>query len=198
MLTSVHNNTDNADAADDTDTTDDYNRVIGIALPKAFSCANKVSINSFRAYLKQNLEKFKHCNDLRNLYEGDMSAVKSTMDIHAPLKETKLTRKSKYSWFDQDAHRIRHQRRIAKTHWIRTKKDSDRKHYSHINTWYKRHIFKCKRKNLNGLINGRKKTITHNKLTRESRKYICRLFHEKIDTIAAKFDDNSIYTPPKS
>ena len=36
LLNSAHNDTDNADAADD------YNRVIGIALLKAFSCANSI------------------------------------------------------------------------------------------------------------------------------------------------------------
>ena len=38
LLTSVHNDADNAEDADDVD---DYNRVIGIAQLKAFSCANK-------------------------------------------------------------------------------------------------------------------------------------------------------------
>ena len=37
MLTPVHSDTDNADNADDTD---DYNRMTGIALLKALSCAN--------------------------------------------------------------------------------------------------------------------------------------------------------------
>ena len=44
MLTSVHNNADDADAADDIDDADDihdHNRVIGIAQLMAFSCANK-------------------------------------------------------------------------------------------------------------------------------------------------------------
>ena len=48
LLTSVHNDTDaaddpdathDADAADNADDANDYNRVIGIALLKAFSCA---------------------------------------------------------------------------------------------------------------------------------------------------------------
>ena len=48
MLTPVHNNADDtndadnaddANDADDTDNADNYNRVIGIALMKAFSCA---------------------------------------------------------------------------------------------------------------------------------------------------------------
>ena len=49
FLTSVHNDAEDADAtdktdvADDTDDANDYNRVIGIALLKAFSCANKCS-----------------------------------------------------------------------------------------------------------------------------------------------------------
>ena len=49
LLTSVQNNADDADATDNADTTDDandYNRVIGIALLKAFSC---VIISSFKS-----------------------------------------------------------------------------------------------------------------------------------------------------
>ena len=45
MLTPVHNDTDDADDTDnanDVDNADDYNRLIGIALLKAFSCANKI------------------------------------------------------------------------------------------------------------------------------------------------------------
>ena len=37
LLTSVHNSTDAAD---------DYNRVIGIALLQAFSCANKINMHT--------------------------------------------------------------------------------------------------------------------------------------------------------
>ena len=40
LFTSVHSDTNNADATDDWDDDDDYNRVIGVAQPKAFSCAN--------------------------------------------------------------------------------------------------------------------------------------------------------------
>ena len=44
MLTPVHNdedNANNADAANDANNADNFNRVIGIALLKAFNCANK-------------------------------------------------------------------------------------------------------------------------------------------------------------
>ena len=40
LLTSVHNDADDTDNADTTDNADDYSRVVGIALLKAFSCAN--------------------------------------------------------------------------------------------------------------------------------------------------------------
>ena len=39
MLTPVNIDADDANDGDDTDDADDYNRVIGIALLKAFSCA---------------------------------------------------------------------------------------------------------------------------------------------------------------
>ena len=52
---------------------------------------SKVNIDSFKADLNQSLEKVKHCNDLRNAYEGYMPAIKSTLDIHTPLKEKILT-----------------------------------------------------------------------------------------------------------
>ena len=103
---------------------------------------SKVNINTFRADLIQSLEKLKHYNNLRNVYEGHMSAIKSTLDIHAPLNGRKLARKSQYPWFDPDVHKTKHQRRIAEKHWIRTQKDSDRKHYTHVNTCFKRCIFK--------------------------------------------------------
>ena len=119
---------------------------------------SKVNINSFRADLNQNLEKLKHCNDLINVYKGYMSAIKSTLDIHAQLKKKKLTRKSKYHWFDPDAHRIKHQRRIVERHWIWIIKDSNRKQYNHVNTCYKRHIFKSKRKYIVEQINA---NMTH-------------------------------------
>ena len=49
MLTSVHND---ADAADDADATYDHNRVIGIELLKAFSCAkSKWSVCCWRERL---------------------------------------------------------------------------------------------------------------------------------------------------
>ena len=41
LLTSVHNNVDNADATDDAN---NYNRVIGIALLKAFNCAKNPKV----------------------------------------------------------------------------------------------------------------------------------------------------------
>ena len=41
LLTSLHNNADDADATDDAN---DYNRVIGIALLKAFSCAKNPNL----------------------------------------------------------------------------------------------------------------------------------------------------------
>ena len=53
---------------------------------------SKFNINSFRADLNQSLEKLMHCNYLRNVCEGYMSAIKSTLDIHTPLKEKILTR----------------------------------------------------------------------------------------------------------
>ena len=56
FLTSVHNVADKADATDDAD---DYDRVIGIVLPKAFSCANK---NQKGMRRKWNLKKISFWN----------------------------------------------------------------------------------------------------------------------------------------
>ena len=40
LLTFVHNEADDTDATDNADAANDYNRMIGIVLMKAFSCAN--------------------------------------------------------------------------------------------------------------------------------------------------------------
>ena len=106
---------------------------------------------------------------------------------------------------------------LLKRHCIRTKKDSDRKHYSHVNTCYKWPIFKSKRKyiveqinpnttnsknlfkTLNGLIKGRKENpLPTDSSYEELANKFAVFFMNKIDTIGAKFENNNIYTPPKS
>ena len=151
---------------------------------------------------KLRLKKLKHCNDLRKVYEGYMSAIKSTLDIHAPLKEKILAGKSKYPWFDADTYKIKHQRRIAERHWIRTKKGlrqgtlqprnhmlqkahlkSKRKYIVeqiNANTTHSKNLFRT----LNGLIKGRKENPlpragSHEELVNKFADF----FMNKIDTI---------------
>ena len=61
LLTSVHNDGDNTDARDDTN---NYNRVIGIALLKAFSCAKKVTSKRFIT-IQKNDEKVQYYKSFR-------------------------------------------------------------------------------------------------------------------------------------
>ena len=55
LLTSVHNNSDDADATDDADNSDNYNRVIGIAQLKAFSCAKNEGITNIQIHMICNI-----------------------------------------------------------------------------------------------------------------------------------------------
>ena len=51
LLTSVHNDADNANTTFDADDADNYNRVIGIALLRAFGCAKNEDNESGRSLI---------------------------------------------------------------------------------------------------------------------------------------------------
>ena len=57
-----------------------------------------------------NLEINKNIHDgqsLQELYDGFISSIKTTVDIHVPNRECSKTVRSNHPWFDHDAKRLK-------------------------------------------------------------------------------------------
>ena len=105
---------------------------------------SKVNEESFKSDLKNNLDVNskktlqQNCNNYRD-------AIKKTIEKHAPLKTKTKMKKEQNPWFDQDAQRLKTQRRLAEKRWIKSKHHVDLIEYKQINIIYKKHLHHCKK-----------------------------------------------------
>ena len=54
----------------------------------------------------------------QELYDGFVSSIETTLDKHAPLRECIKTVRNNQPWFDEDAKKLKLQRRLAEKHWL--------------------------------------------------------------------------------
>ena len=99
-----------------------------------------------------NLELNKNTHDrqtLQELYDGFISSIEITLDMHAPMRECTKPVKSNHPWFDHDAKKLKLQRRLAEKCWPKSRTTADRTHYMHINKCYLRHLYQPKKSYIN-------------------------------------------------
>ena len=83
------------------------------------------------------------------------------------MKTKSKTKKDHNPWFDQDAQKLKTQRRLAKKRWIKSKQHEDLIEYKQINTIYKKHLHQCKKTHiLNRLIDNENKAKNLYKILR--------------------------------
>ena len=63
------------------------------------------------------------------------------------------TKKDHNPWFDQDAQKIKTQRRLAEKRWIKSKHHDNLIEYKHINTIYKKHLHHSKKMHILSKLN---------------------------------------------
>ena len=97
---------------------------------------SKINEESFMSDLKNNLEVDTE-KTLQQNYNNYRDAIKKTIDKHAPMKTKMKTKKDQNPQFDQDAQRLKTQRRLAERRWLKSKQHDDLIEYKHINTIYK-------------------------------------------------------------
>ena len=110
----------------------------------------KINQKEFSRDLDQEL--FKNTYDgqtLQELYDGFISSIETTLDMHAPMRECTKTVRSSHPWFDHDAKKLKLQRRIAEKCWLKSRTTADRTHYMHINKFYLRHLYQSKKSYIN-------------------------------------------------
>ena len=89
---------------------------------------SKVNEESFMRDLKNKLD-VNSKKTLQQNYNNYSDAIKKTIEKHAPLKTKTKTKKEQNPWFDQDAQRLKTQRRLAEKRWMKSKHHVDLKEY---------------------------------------------------------------------
>ena len=98
-------------------------------------------------------------DNLQTLYEKYTKAITSTLDQHAPQVTRKRTKRPTKSRYDEDAQRLKRQRRVAEKNWLRTKSDLDRKHYLHLDKIYKKHLYHKKKAHITNILDKSKNKL---------------------------------------
>ena len=110
----------------------------------------KINQEEFARDVDEELNKNTHDKQpLQELYDGFVSSIETTLDKHAPLRECIKTVRSNQPWFDEDAKKLKLQRRLAEKHWLKSRTAEDKTHYMHINKCYLKHLYQSKKSYIN-------------------------------------------------
>ena len=157
----------------------------------------------------------KSTQGLQELYDGFISSIDTTLDMHAPMRECTKTVRSNHPWFDHDAKKLKLQRRLAEKCRLKSRTTADRTHYMHINKCYLRHLYQSKKSYFNTQLessNNKSQMLfkIFQQLTKEqhdnplpdgsSQKELSNKFADffinKIKKIGSQFQHSNLYTPP--
>ena len=89
---------------------------------------------------------------LQGLHDGFISSIETTLYMHATMRECTKTVRSNHPWFDHNAEKLKLQRRLTETCWLKSRTTADRTHYMHINKCYLRHLYQSKKSYINTLL----------------------------------------------
>ena len=175
-----------------------------------------INREEFARDLDEELNKSTHEGQpLQELYDGFVSSIETTLDKHAPLRESIKTVRNNQPWFDEDAKKLKLQRRLAEKHWLKSRTAADKTHYMHINKCYLRHLYQSKKSYINKQLecyNNNSQMLFRilNQLTKgqhdnphpdfSSCKDLANKFADffigKIEKIRSQFHQARSYTPP--
>ena len=80
------------------------------------------------------------------MYGNYIKTITSTIEEHAPTLRRKHIKKKHKSWFDEEALKLKVQRRRAEKIWQRRKCELHKRLYLQADKCYKKHLFQTKRK----------------------------------------------------
>ena len=176
----------------------------------------KINQKEFARDLEEELNKNTHDRQpLQELYDGFVSSIETTLDRHAPLTECIKTIRSNQPWFDEDAKKLKLQRRLAEKHWLKSRTTADKTHYMHINKCYLRHLYQSKKSYINTQLESNNNNSqmlfqmlhqltkgqhdnplpdcsSHEDLVNNFADF----FIEKIEKIRSQFQQSRLYAPP--
>ena len=75
--------------------------------------------------------------NIEEMYGNYIKDITSIIEKHVPISKRKLKKKQHKSWFDEEALKLKIQRRKAENTWQKSKCESDKKQYLHTDKCYK-------------------------------------------------------------
>ena len=176
----------------------------------------KINREEFARDLDVEINKNTHDRQpLQELYDGFTSFIETTLDKHAPMRECIKTVRSNQPWFDEDAKKLKLQRRLAGKHWLKSRTTADKTHYMYINKCYLQHFYQSKKSYMNTQLesnNNNSKMLFQilQQLTKgqhdnplpdcssheELANNFADFFINKIEKIRSQFQQSKLYTPP--
>ena len=146
------------------------------------------------------------------MYGNYIKTITSTIEEYAPTLRRKHIKKKYKSWFDEEALKLKVQRRKAKKIWQRRRCELHKRLYLQTDKCYKKHLFQTKKKILRDKLNsGNNKTKTLYKITKsltsdtsenilptatsskELANIFANFFVDKVTKIKSKFLNNENY-----
>ena len=174
-----------------------------------------INTEQFKKDLKNKLENMQKNVNTEEMYGNYIKTITSTIEEHTPTLRRKHIKKKHKSWFDEEALKLKVQRRRAEKIWQRRKCELHKRLYLQAGKHYKKHLFQTKKKILRDKLNsGNNKTKTLYKITKsltsdtnentlptaitpkELADTVANFFVDKVTKIISKFQDDENYQVP--
>ena len=152
-----------------------------------------MNTEQFKTDLRNKLEIMQGNVNIEEMYGNYINTITSIIEKHAPTSRRKCTKKQHKSWFDEEALKLKIQRRRGENIWQRSKCELHKRQYL-LDKCYKWHLYQTKKKTLRDkLSSGNNKTKTLYKITKTSTSDISKIIlpattsHKELADIFAKF-----------
>ena len=189
--------------------------LISKKLKKQSRNLKNINMEQFKKEIKNKLENLHTNVNTEEMYGNYIKTITSTIEEHAPTLRRKYITKKHKSWFDEEALKLKVQRRRAEKIWQRRKCELHKRLYLQAGKCYKKHLFQTKKKILRDKSNsGNNKTKTLYKITksltsdtsentlptatspRELADIFANFFADKVTKIRSKFQNDENHQIP--
>ena len=139
---------------------------ISVKIEKESRNLKNINTEQFKTELKTKLENIKENVNIEEIYRNYINTITYIIERHGPTSRRKCTKKQHKSWFNEEALKLRIQRRRAEKIWQGSKRELHKRQYLLVDKYCKRHLYRTKKKTLRDKLNsGNNKTKTLYKIT---------------------------------
>ena len=115
-----------------------------------------INTDQFKINLKNKLEIMPENANTEEMYGNYINNITSIIEKHTSLSRRKLMQKQQKSWFDEEALKLKIQRRKVEKIWQKSKCELHKMQYLLVDKCYKRHLYYTKKKSLRDQLSSEK------------------------------------------